>query len=259
MNNTLTYEELETVLIEVENVINNRPLTYFDTDSTEDILTPNHLIYGRSLPIANRELQEQPINGQKPKFKKRVLYKQKVLRDFRKRWETEYLASLRATQQIPKTKQLRVPSVGDVVLVHGDSPRLSWRLGCITELHQSGDGVVRSATVRMSRKKGDCSIVQRSIKVLYPLEENCIEISESKDDNGNDAKTLQRKSNEGLTVNDTTESVACTDESIPCECFKDIVESETATIEGDEHRTSGRPRRIAAVRGELRRLATKQQ
>ena len=107
MNNTLTYEELETVLIEVENVINNRPLTYFDTDSTEDILTPNHLIYGRSLPIANRELPKKPINANKPKFKKRVLYKQKVLQDFRKRWETEYLASLRATQQIPKTKQLR--------------------------------------------------------------------------------------------------------------------------------------------------------
>ena len=102
----------------------------------------------------------------------------------------------------------------------------------------------------MSRKKGDCSIVQRSIKCLYPLEENCIEVSESNDDDS-DAETLQRKSNEELTVNDTTESVACTDDSILRECPKDSAESGTATMESDEHGTSGRSRRVAAVRGEL--------
>ena len=54
-NSSLSYEELETVLVEVENIVNNRPLTYVDTDTTGEIVTPNHLIYGRSLPIANQK------------------------------------------------------------------------------------------------------------------------------------------------------------------------------------------------------------
>ena len=43
----LTYEELLTVLIEVEVVINNRPLTYVDENDLDQILTPSHLFCGR--------------------------------------------------------------------------------------------------------------------------------------------------------------------------------------------------------------------
>ena len=41
----LTYEELETVLCEIESVINNRPLFYTSDDDLGEALTPNHLIY----------------------------------------------------------------------------------------------------------------------------------------------------------------------------------------------------------------------
>ena len=45
----LSYEELETVLLKIESVINGRPLAYLSEDDLGDALTPNHLMYGRSI------------------------------------------------------------------------------------------------------------------------------------------------------------------------------------------------------------------
>jgi len=53
----LTYEELLTVLIEVECILNSRPLTYLYPDDLEEPLTPSHLSNGRrmlSLPDVTR-------------------------------------------------------------------------------------------------------------------------------------------------------------------------------------------------------------
>ena len=43
----LTYDELLTVLTEVEVTLNSRPLTYLTADDLEEPLTPMHLITGR--------------------------------------------------------------------------------------------------------------------------------------------------------------------------------------------------------------------
>ena len=45
----LTYEELLTVLLKVEGVVNSRPLTYVYPEVTEEPLTPSHLVIGRRL------------------------------------------------------------------------------------------------------------------------------------------------------------------------------------------------------------------
>ena len=45
----LTFEELRTVSCEIECTLNSRPLTYVDEDFDNNILTPNHLIYGRNI------------------------------------------------------------------------------------------------------------------------------------------------------------------------------------------------------------------
>ena len=64
----LTYEELETVLIEAEGVINDRPITYIDTDSTEEPLTPNHLIFGRRLLAMNQNVVEPSAQAKIPRL-----------------------------------------------------------------------------------------------------------------------------------------------------------------------------------------------
>ena len=43
----LSYEELETVLIETEGVLNSRPLTYVYNELSEGPLTPSYLVIGR--------------------------------------------------------------------------------------------------------------------------------------------------------------------------------------------------------------------
>ena len=43
------FEELQTVLFEVELIINNAPLTYVYPNTIEACLTPNHLLFGRQL------------------------------------------------------------------------------------------------------------------------------------------------------------------------------------------------------------------
>ena len=232
-NSSLTYEELETVIVEVENVVNNRPLTYIDTDTVEEVLTPNHLILGRSLPMANQLFSsENAENVQKLNFRKRVLYRQKLLKDFGKRWEIEYLLGLRGSQKIPKTNKFRMPNVGDVVLVHGDSPRLSWKLGRIEKLHSSDDGVVRSASLRVGSKKG---LIERPIKVLYPLEEDL--------DNKvglNQLDVIHQSTDQKDNLDDID---------------KENIETRVAESSVDP-KTIVRPRRAAAIKGEQRRKKT---
>ena len=43
------FGELQTVLFEVELIINNAPLTYVYPNAIETCLTPNHLLFGRQL------------------------------------------------------------------------------------------------------------------------------------------------------------------------------------------------------------------
>ena len=49
LKNKLTFEEMSTVVTEIEWVLNPRPLCYIYDDSTDTIITPSHLISGRNL------------------------------------------------------------------------------------------------------------------------------------------------------------------------------------------------------------------
>ena len=43
----ITCEESETILCEIELVLNNRPLTFRYENPNDTVLTPNHLLIGR--------------------------------------------------------------------------------------------------------------------------------------------------------------------------------------------------------------------
>ena len=46
-NAKLNYDELHTVLVEVEGTLKSRHLTYVSSDDPKEQLTPSHLMYGR--------------------------------------------------------------------------------------------------------------------------------------------------------------------------------------------------------------------
>ena len=83
------------MLIEIEAVVNNRPLTYIDENDLDQILTPSHLFCGR-------RLLDEPVDGNRAlKFdatwKEVVLCSKKLdmtIEHFWKRWQKEYLVEL---------------------------------------------------------------------------------------------------------------------------------------------------------------------
>ena len=62
MHNRLRYEEIQTVLLEMEVIIDNRPLTHLYSDITETQLTTNLLIFARML--SHSRSNDQFINNQ---------------------------------------------------------------------------------------------------------------------------------------------------------------------------------------------------
>ena len=55
-----TFEELQTILCDVEIAINNRPLAYLSEDDLDEPLTPFHLIYGHG--YAKGRLNGRTVN-----------------------------------------------------------------------------------------------------------------------------------------------------------------------------------------------------
>ena len=164
-NSSLRYNELLTVLMEIESLINNRPLTYV-YDEMEEPLTPNHLIFGRRLnSIA--EKSEEPIE-----VTKRATYINELLEHFWQRWSKEYLLELREHWRIQRKRQRQAfARKGDVVLLMDDKlPRSRWRIGVIETLIFGNDGQARAASVRTLTETGRITYLRRPVNKLIPLE-----------------------------------------------------------------------------------------
>ena len=59
-----TLESLQTIVVEVEAVLNNRPLTHTSSDVTDaEPITPSHLLYGRPIvSLTHRDVQDDEID-----------------------------------------------------------------------------------------------------------------------------------------------------------------------------------------------------
>ena len=131
-NSILTYEEMTSVICQIEQVFNNRPLMTL-TNNPDDIfaLTPSRLVNGsRSDAIPQPCLQTMDPRGH-PAKRFRAL--QQLLSQFWKRWASEYVASLHPRG---KWRQERANlSIDDVVLITDDGiPPLQWSIGRVMQL-----------------------------------------------------------------------------------------------------------------------------
>ncbi|XP_037825809.1 uncharacterized protein LOC119613826 [Lucilia sericata] len=156
----LTYEEMSTLLIQIEAVLNSRPLVALNNDEPGqfDALTPGHFLIGRPLNACAELVEEANINSLN-----RWKLIQKLRKDFWVRWKQEYLTTL---QQRNKWK---FPSEnlkeGTVVLIKDENTHpASWPLARITEVHSGKDGKVRVATLKLAN-----SSLKRPISKLCPL------------------------------------------------------------------------------------------
>ena len=167
----LTYEELLTVLTEVECILNSRPLTYLYPDDLEEPLTPSHLISGRrllSLPDASRSGTDN--SSAHETVTRRARYLQKLMDHLWNRWRREYIPALRESHRLKLDSACQTAQIGDVVSVHDESlPRTKWRMGVVHELIKGVDKKTRGAVVRIT-DKGKSSYLRRPLQRLCPLE-----------------------------------------------------------------------------------------
>ena len=154
----LSFDELTTILVEVEAVLNSRPLTYLYSDDVEEPLTPSHLVIGRrllTLPVGPLQIDDWDF-GDHLTATKRSRYLADRIQHFRRRWQREYLVELREFHR-PKGKNVTLPPVriNDVVILHdqGTSQRAFWKLARITDLIKGRDGKVRGARVLVAERR----------------------------------------------------------------------------------------------------------
>ena len=172
----LNMTELNTILTEVEAVLNSRPLTYPYTDINDaSPLTPSHFLCGYrllTLPDTNAKENEAdpdyiPSEMSTKALIKRAQYQKTLINAFWTRWKTEYLTSLREHHTCRKRiLNKKAVAIGDVVLIHDNTPRNQWKIDVVTSLHTGKDGLARSVSLRVPSGKE----LSRPIEKLYPLE-----------------------------------------------------------------------------------------
>lgn len=91
----LNYEELVTLLVEIEGIINSRPITYVydDTEGVSYPLTPAELLYCRSTTHTSNGKHFEIVSTNET-LTKRANYHRKLLQNFSKRWKNEYLLGI---------------------------------------------------------------------------------------------------------------------------------------------------------------------
>ena len=160
----LDIEVFVTVLVEVERIINTRPLCYASSDPRDmTVLTPANLLYpGVVMHSSVNILPPAPPGGEKIRFQwKRA---REVVDVFLTRWSHEYLTTLQKRSKWEKTqKNLQIGQL--VLLVDENMPRDQWRVGMINAV-VSNSNLVRRVTVRLANGR----ILERHVNKVVGLE-----------------------------------------------------------------------------------------
>ncbi|XP_048480955.1 uncharacterized protein LOC105389072 isoform X1 [Plutella xylostella] len=155
----LTFEEMSTLLCQIEACLNSRPISTIESESETITLTPGHFLIGEApVTVPNPDLKSVKVSRLT-----RWQHLQKLLSDFWQIWQSEYLARL---QQRPKwLKKVQEFEKGQIVLIKTENlPPGKWSLGRIVDKHPGADGVTRVYSV----KSGN-SVVQRPMNKLCYL------------------------------------------------------------------------------------------
>jgi len=144
-------EVLETLLTEVEFIVNSRPLTEVSVDPQDpEALTPNHFLIGWNAGN-NSAVEEYRPDGL---FEESDLYRRQQWRQVQRladmfwgRWVKEFLPTLTKRSKWFQSKD-EVKS-GDIVIVVDDqAPRNTWKMGRVMTTFPGKDGVARVVDVK---------------------------------------------------------------------------------------------------------------
>ena len=159
----LTPLELYTYLLEVANLVNQRPIGTIPNDPDDRAyICPNNMLLGRTTSLVSQGPFKETRNP-----RHRVEFVQRIVDSFWKRWNRDVFPTL-----VPKRKwreERRNVRIGDVVTVADENAvRGSEAMGRITDVFPGADGKVRKVKVKTS--KGVYRRPVTKIAVIYPTE-----------------------------------------------------------------------------------------
>ncbi|CAK9834532.1 hypothetical protein ANTRET_LOCUS11048 [Anthophora retusa] len=157
----LTYEQFYTLIVEIEAILNSRPLTPISSDPNDFLaLSPNHFLIGESLA----SLPEQNFVDTQTNKLSLWQHGQKIKQHFWRRWQTEYLQELHTRSKWHTGDGTKIKEGTLVTIRDENCPPLQWQLGRVVALHPGEDDVVRVATIQTPH-----GTYKRALKKLAPL------------------------------------------------------------------------------------------
>ena len=155
----LSYDEFETLLLQIEATLNSRPLCKLDGNPDTEVITAGHfLIQGALNALPDRNLSAANISRLD-----RFEYIERLHQEFWKIWSNDYLNTLRQRQKW--RKEVENIKENDIVLVKENNvPPNMWITGRVIKVHIGSDNLVRVATVKVGS-----SMIDRPIVKLCPL------------------------------------------------------------------------------------------
>lgn len=159
----LTFEEMATLLTQIEAILNSRPLTPI-TDDINDLnfLTPSHFLIGTNITA----IPEPNYEHLKETYLSRWQNIQKRIQGFWKIWSANYITSLQERSKW-QTEQRNL-QLGDLVLIKDDGlPPSRWAMGRVLSLKPGHDGLVRVVKLKTQTGELDRPVVKL---VKLPME-----------------------------------------------------------------------------------------
>nr|CAH7724597.1 unnamed protein product [Callosobruchus chinensis] len=156
-----TFEELYTVLVQIEAILNSRPMSPLSTNPNDLLpLTPAHFLLGRNV----NQLPDPDLTHIKPSKLSHFQKIQSIKQQFWKRWNLEYVSELQLRKKWTVHDDRKLEP-GILVLIKQDGlPPMKWKLGRVISVSSDGEGVSRVA-----RLKTDTGETQRAFSKLCPL------------------------------------------------------------------------------------------
>ena len=122
----LNYDELTTLLAEIERILNSRSMTYLSDEHNDEAFTPSHLLYGRNVSernVMHIDYREPTVENTQQQYKT-VKF---IIDHFNSRFYEEYILALRERHQydVQKFNNESKLCVNDMVLIQEENrPRV---------------------------------------------------------------------------------------------------------------------------------------
>lgn len=166
-DHTLTFEEMATLLAQIEAMMNSRPLCALTRDPNDTTaLTPGHLLIGQPLTALPESNHLDTNDGRLNRWKLLT----KMMQQFWRQWQRDYVHHLQ--QRGKWLQQQRSAKIGDIVVLRDENlPPTRWPLGRVTAIHPGQDGAVRVVTVRTASTE----LKRAVVKICWlPLDDEVI-------------------------------------------------------------------------------------